>query len=125
MKELNTFSTVNERDIDLALLEELNVSVSFSSWLVTRCTGVPSHINIVGAWHSVSDNVLGESDLVFIYESEDSSYQAILIENKLDAQAQPKQARAGAYFDHNSPKEHFRPVIVIPACPFKLVALTG
>ncbi|MGR5452102.1 PD-(D/E)XK nuclease superfamily protein [Vibrio sp. PNB22_3_1] len=92
MESLNIFSSINERDIDLVLLEELNVSESFSNWFVTRVTGLPRHIKLVGAWHSVSDNVLGESDLVFIYESEDSSHQAILIENKVDALAQPKQA---------------------------------
>ncbi|CAH1569416.1 MULTISPECIES: PD-(D/E)XK nuclease superfamily protein [Vibrio harveyi group] len=92
MENLNIFSSINERDIDLVLLEELNVSESFSNWLVTRVTGLPGHIKLVGAWHSVSDNVLGESDLVFIYESEDSSHQAILIENKVDALAQPTQA---------------------------------
>jgi len=92
MKNLNTFSSVTERDIDLVLLEELNVSERFANWLVTRVTGIPSQLQPIGAWHSVSDSVLGESDLIFIYESDDSSHQAVLIENKVDAQAQPEQA---------------------------------
>ncbi|AIW13924.1 hypothetical protein VITU102760_10475 [Vibrio tubiashii] len=92
MKNLNTFSSVTERDIDFVLLEELNTSEQFANWLVTRVTGIPSQNRPIGAWHSVTDNVLGESDLVFIYESDDSSHQAVLIENKVDAPAQPKQA---------------------------------
>lgn len=92
MKNLNTFSSVTERDIDFVLLEELNTSEHFANWLVTRVTGIPSQNQSIGAWHSVSDNLLGESDLVFIYESDDSSHQAVLIENKVDAPAQPKQA---------------------------------
>ncbi len=36
MKERNIFKSVNERDIDLLVLEEPNVSDSFALWFVCR-----------------------------------------------------------------------------------------
>jgi len=89
MRKLCKLLYVAERDIDLLLLEELNVSHEFSGWLFQRTFGdeavVPS---CEGAWHSVTHPQLGESDLIVIYE--DGS--AILVENKVDAPAQPEQA---------------------------------
>jgi len=78
---------VTERDIDLLLLEELNVSNHFSSWLYSMVTKNNDKPLCKGAWHSISDAALGESDLVAIYENG----LAILIENKIDAFAQPEQ----------------------------------
>lgn len=89
MEGVNKIEAVTERDIDLLLLEELNVSNDFSSWfysVVTKNDDIPL---CRGAWHSISDASLGESDLVAIYENG----LAILIENKIDALAQPKQGK--------------------------------
>lgn len=91
MKELNTFQSVNERDVDLLVLEELNVSDSFAQWFVCRVREEITSVKTLGAWHSVVDTNLGESDLVYIYQSDDLSSQAILIENKIDASAQAQQ----------------------------------
>lgn len=89
MKRLNKLSYVAERDLDLILLEELNVNEEFSIWLFLQAfpdrTDVPKG---TGAWHSVTQFSLGESDLVMTYENG----LAILIENKVDAPAQPDQA---------------------------------
>ena len=87
MKDISKIEVVTERDIDLLLLEEFNVSDSFSSWVysvVTKNNDIPP---CKGAWHSISDSVLGESDLVVIYDNG----LAILIENKISAIAQPEQ----------------------------------
>ncbi|WP_070965664.1 PD-(D/E)XK nuclease superfamily protein [Vibrio sonorensis] len=92
MLELQTFLSVKERDVDLLLLEEAHVSPNFTNWLVTRITGLPSKVSLVGAWHSVTDSHLGESDLVIVYTAEDESHQAILLENKIDAQPQFEQS---------------------------------
>ncbi|WP_264877410.1 hypothetical protein [Vibrio agarivorans] len=91
MEAINTLQSVSERDIDLLVLEELNVSPSFADWFVCRVREELIKTNTIGAWHSVVDPVLGESDLVYIYQSEDMSSQAILVENKIDAIAQPMQ----------------------------------
>ncbi|SFR52669.1 PD-(D/E)XK nuclease family protein [Thiomicrospira sp. ALE5] len=123
MKDQNKFSYLTERDIDLLLLEEFNVSQSLSQWLYCRVFGTRKEVpRCMGTWHSVTDSQFGESDLVVLYEN----CEAILIENKIDAPAQPEQAaryrlrgKAGAemgnwlafkiciiapmrYLDHNS-----------------------
>ncbi|MEZ9367031.1 PD-(D/E)XK nuclease superfamily protein [Vibrio sp. 10N.286.49.E11] len=91
MKERNIFQSVNERDIDLLVLEELNVSDSFAQWFVCRVREELIPVKTLSAWHSVIDTNLGESDLVYIYQSDDLSAQALLIENKIDASAQLQQ----------------------------------
>ncbi|UTF59135.1 PD-(D/E)XK nuclease family protein [Gilvimarinus sp. DA14] len=87
MEGVNKIEAVTERDIDLLLLEELNVSHDFSSWLYSVVTKNYDAPLCTGAWHSISDSSLGESDLVVIYDNG----LAILIENKIDAFAQPEQ----------------------------------
>lgn len=88
MYKINKVASVTERDIDLLLLEELNVSNEFSRWFyVTVTQDKNSSPSVDGAWHSVTDPVLGESDLVVTYKNG----TAILIENKIDAIAQPEQ----------------------------------
>ncbi len=87
MENVNKIESVTERDIDLLLLEELNVSDNFSSWVYSVVTDDTDSPQCKGAWHSISDAALGESDLVVIYENG----MAILIENKIDALAQPEQ----------------------------------
>ncbi|MGC9462368.1 hypothetical protein [Vibrio genomosp. F10] len=89
--DLQLLKSISERDVDLLILEELNISSRFAHWFVSRVLCQPVNIVKVGAWHSVIDPTLGESDLVFIYQSDDGSDQAVLIENKIDATAQPEQ----------------------------------
>ena len=87
LKNVHKFRSVAERDIDLLLLEEFNVSTEFSSWFYSKVTGKSEAPGCNGAWHSVSDSTLGESDLVVLYDDD----TAILLENKIDAVAQPDQ----------------------------------
>ena len=93
MQELNFVESINERDIDFLLLEELRVSPEFRDWISSRVFGRPIFKTFNGAWHSVVDANLGESDLIFIFEAEDSTSTAILIENKINAEAQPNQGK--------------------------------
>jgi hypothetical protein len=89
MEKINKVEAVTERDIDLLLLEELNVSDEFSTWFYSNVTKNNDKPSSKGAWHSIPDPALGESDLVVIYDNG----LAILIENKIDAVAQPEQGR--------------------------------
>ena len=91
MKQLRTYLNVTERDVDLLILEELHISENFANWFASCVLGSSVQVKMIGVWHSVSDAMLGESDLVYLYQSSDRSSQAILIENKIDAQAQPAQ----------------------------------
>jgi hypothetical protein len=65
---LNPLEAISERDTDLLLLEELSVSKSFRKWFVKTFLNdeIEEHI---GVWYSVHQKDLGESDLIFIYKS--------------------------------------------------------
>lgn len=91
MDQLNTYLNITERDVDLLLLEELLVSETFANWLIAEIRQQSSPITLIGAWHSVSDALLGESDLIVKFETEKGLIEAILIENKIDAVAQAEQ----------------------------------
>lgn len=90
---LNTsfIASVAERDIDLLILEELSVNDSFRVWLAGRVLGPGVYARLIGAWHSICDGNLGESDIVFGFESVPGMRIAVLIENKIDALPQPQQ----------------------------------
>lgn len=91
--DMNFVASVTERDIDFLVLEELQVSHGFRDWFAARVFERPVYKAHVGAWHSVVVPVLGESDLVFMFEADDGSTKAILIENKISAPPQPEQAK--------------------------------
>jgi hypothetical protein len=87
--------SVAERDIDFILLEELSINDEFCDWFVTRVTGETAYFGTrVGAWHSVWHETLHESDLQFVFKPEGDTQAeiAILVENKINAAAQPQQA---------------------------------
>ena len=84
---------IYERDVDLLLLEELSVSSEFASWLVDQpdLSGI-NFGSLDSVQHSVVD--LGrESDLILIFLDTTGDRHALLIENKIDAPAQPDQSR--------------------------------
>lgn len=89
--DIKFIASVAERDIDLVVLEELSVSDEFREWVAARVLGEPAFREDIGAWHSVLDSEHGESDLVFIFTSQQGQRIAVLIENKIDASPQPDQ----------------------------------
>lgn len=90
MDNLSKLLYVAERDIDLLLLEELNVCRDFASWFLRQVRQQSDDVTpLRGAWHSVTDAELGESDLIVLYDDD----FAILVENKIDAPAQPEQGQ--------------------------------
>jgi hypothetical protein len=91
MIELKFVSSIAERDVDLLVMEELSVSTEFREWFSSRVFGEPIYQSEIGAWHSVSDAQLGESDIIFLFEAIDGPRTAILIENKIAAPPQPEQ----------------------------------
>ncbi|MDX2470605.1 MAG: hypothetical protein QNL04_08515 [SAR324 cluster bacterium] len=82
---------IEERDIDLLLLEEFNVNLEFCRWFAGLCW-LKKHNKSLGTWHSVADTALGESDLIHLFEDAQGQKQALMIENKIDAPQQPRQA---------------------------------
>ncbi len=83
-----TFSDVSERDMDLLLLEELVSSKEFLDIFLSK-------VNLIGATvcsvqQSKTDVKLGESDITIVVNKDNIKY-GLLIEDKIDAKAQPNQ----------------------------------
>lgn len=81
--------SIQERDVDLLLLEELSTNNSFCEWLV-RELDLSDLSAVNGAWRSVSGFGLGETDILFSYQAKGEKV-FVLIENKLDASFQEEQ----------------------------------
>ena len=81
--------SIQERDVDLILLEELSTDNSFCDWFV-RELNLPNLTSVNGAWRSISAFGLGETDILFSYNSNDKKV-FVLIENKIDASFQDEQ----------------------------------
>jgi len=93
MQKVQIVEAVTERDIDLLLLEEIHASGEFRAWLQQKVFTDGVERNLVDAWHSISDAALGESDLVVLWSDGSGNVAALLLEDKIDAPAQPEQAR--------------------------------
>lgn len=91
---------IQERDIDLILLEELATDISFGNWFVEELD-LPELVSIKGAWKSISAFGLGETDILFSYHSKHKKI-FVLIENKLDASFQN-----GQFNRYNKRKEEY------------------
>ena len=119
MLELKFVASIAERDIDLWVMEELSVSIEFREWFSSRVFGEPIYQSEIGAWHSVSDAQLGESDIVFLFEAVDGPRTAILIENKIDAPPQPQQGKRYLLRGEKGLKEgyweKFRTCVIAPS----------
>lgn len=80
--------SVEERDIDLLLMEEFHIAPDFTSWFAEH-VGLGPSVTFDGAWHSLSDQD-GETDLLLRVRIEEERV-AVLIENKVAAPEQPQQ----------------------------------
>ena len=93
LEDIQKLETVAERDIDLLFIEELSISKSFRSWIYGMVWETNNHdLPFLGAWHSLIHPEYGESDIPAIFKDSHDHKTAILIENKIDALAQPNQA---------------------------------
>ena len=92
MSEHIAISGVCERDIDLMLLEEFLSESQFDSWF-TEETNINNlnDLQMEIAGQSVTTS-FGESDLEVTYRRPNGSKVMLLIENKISAGFQPKQA---------------------------------
>ncbi|WP_313254675.1 PD-(D/E)XK nuclease family protein [Empedobacter sp.] len=81
--------SIRERDIDLLLLEELTSDYTFCEWFIKELN-LPNLTSINGAWRSITAFGLGETDILFSYNSNNSKIY-VLIENKLDTSFQNEQ----------------------------------
>jgi len=97
--ERRAIAKIYERDMDLVLVEELESNGEFRVWLAARVFGTDCFLSHVRATHSVVDDSNRESDVVFHFLAQPAPgavepvKAAILLENKIDAIAQPNQGR--------------------------------
>ena len=97
--ERRAIAKIYERDMDLVLVEELESNGEFRVWLAARVYGTDCFLSHVRATHSVVDDSNRESDVVFRFLARPEQAggepvsTAILLENKIDAVAQPNQGR--------------------------------
>jgi len=83
---------VSERDIDLLLLEEFTASHAFARWFLEKVlVNAPANLKVARAQHSVTQSV-GESDLLIAFSDKRGGTHYLLIENKIAAGFQPRQA---------------------------------
>jgi hypothetical protein len=92
-EEAVRISGICERDIDLLLLEEFRSSPSFLQWFARQVSATDDWqpTRLVSAERSVTQ-VDGESDLEIRVEDNDGEIISLLIENKVNACLQPRQA---------------------------------
>ena len=90
---MSVMESIEERDIDLLLLEEFLANVDFLESFVREVfPESPEGWTLEGAWHSVCCAGLGETDLLLVITGAESFAHALMVENKIDANQQPDQA---------------------------------
>jgi hypothetical protein len=82
---------VVERDIDLLLMEECYSSEPFLRWFIEAAGLEGSSTKLVQIDRSVTTSS-GESDLELVVESDDGERTLVMVENKIGASFQPRQA---------------------------------
>ena len=114
----NFVASIAERDVDLVVLEELTVSEEFAEFFTSRAFEKAIWKTTLDAVHSHSMSDLGETDLVYIFESVDGRQLALLVENKIDAPPQPEQAvryrKRGKLGQEKEYWDDFRTVLIAP-----------
>ena len=86
------FECIQERDIDLLLMEEWCVNADFAKFFLGKILSAKFDISDRTAWHSITDDAYGESDVVLTFHSGEQRI-AVLVEDKIDAAPQPDQAK--------------------------------
>lgn len=88
---LCTFNSLNERDMDLLLLETLVIDKNFARLLLDEIDSLRGkEYEIIHVELSHTDTNLGESDVTAIIEIDNQRY-GFLIEDKINAIAMPRQ----------------------------------
>lgn len=118
IKQVEPFSQiVSEADVDWIVCVELNANAAFREWFAKEIFGSESLAHD-RAWRSISCPESGESDLVWRVRTADGSFLLALIENKINAIAQPEQClryvRRGESYVRDNVCGDFRTVLLSP-----------
>lgn len=87
------FDTVAERDMDFLIMEEFTCSQEFADIFLSKVG--KKGARLLSVQHSRRRKYVGESDIVLIFDCNGHRH-ALLIEDKIDAEAMPDQS--GRYF---------------------------
>lgn len=113
---LMPLKAIQERDVDLLLLEELICNPDFQSWFISKTTNDSSWEKIQ-AWHSLSEPGMGETDIL-VKVTKGDNQEIILIENKINAVFQPLQPERykarGKYYLDSGACTKFCTVLIAP-----------
>lgn len=82
------FEKVGERDIDLLIMRAFSSTPQFKQMFFKQLGW--DNCKIIHIEHSLMHTELGETDVIVIAQKDDRKY-CLLIENKIDAEAQPEQ----------------------------------
>ena len=88
--KLNFNNTITERDMDMLFIESVISDPEYCRLVINKTDLSNKPFKVVNAELSKVDSSLGESDITVIIESEGAKY-GLLIEDKIDAIAMPKQ----------------------------------
>ena len=108
--------SVQERDVDLLIIEELNVNLEFCDWFADQL-GLEKPSSKIKAFRSISDYGLGETDILISYQTK-SKTKFILVENKIDASFQDNQferyKERGDNYVNNNKCDEYQIVLIAP-----------
>lgn len=88
-KVIYDFKDVRERDMDFMMMEEFGASQEFADIFLSKVGKAGA--KVVYIYHSKYEKHMGESDMIIITEFEGRRH-ALLIEDKIDAEAMPYQS---------------------------------
>jgi hypothetical protein len=84
------YITARESEVDSIVVEEIFCSKDFQNWLLSKVS-LKENSKLIGAWKNVNPANFGECDIVVEFIDNDKKI-VILIEDKIDAPEQPRQA---------------------------------
>ena len=120
MENIIPIEAIEERDIDLLLLEEFYCSREFQKWFIKNTVSDTfPYRDFGGAWHSINHEALGESDLIVKFLKPNKKGYLFIVENKIDAFFQPQQPlrykKRGDNYIKKGECEDYATVLVAPS----------
>lgn len=121
MEQMLTLTHATERDIDLLLVEEFAASASFSSWFLEQLGLSVEGMGAVKVFHSTRRMHNRREIDITVDVSTDAGGVLLLVENKLDTDEQPNQAKSYREEAGFRASEYQR-VLTVLVCPEHYIA---
>lgn len=121
MEQMLTLTHATERDIDLLLVEEFAASATFSSWFLEQLGLNVEGMGAVSVFHSTRRMHNRREIDISVDISTDAGRVLLLVENKLDTDEQPDQAKS--YRDEAELRASgYQRVLTVLVCPEHYIA---